>query len=84
MKIEVKKYMLSYEGKIYTTGDIIEVKDKSVARRLIAQSKGNLDFYRGQDFSKSVEETVESEEETVELPEIDPSAAIDNRKKGKK
>ena len=78
MKIEIKRYMLSHEGKIYKAGDIIDIKDTALVKRLVARSSGNIDFYHGNDFSDTAEDY-----ESVELPEIDPTDSVSVKKKGK-
>ena len=44
MKIKINRYMLSYEGKIYKAGDEVEIQDSNLAKKLVAQSKGNFEI----------------------------------------
>lgn len=83
MRIKVNRYMLSYNGKIYVEGDVVDVSDKQLAINLVEKSKGNLEYCRD-DIIRAANEAVESMDITGELPEIDPSDAIDNSKRGKK
>ena len=81
MKIEVKRYMLSHEGKIYQAGDIVDIADKKLAIILVANSNGNLELYRDNIVNAETEST-EIDETAGELPDVDLNAAIG--KKGKK
>ena len=77
MKIKINRYMLSYEGKIYKAGDEVEIQDSNLAKKLVAQSKGNFEILHSD----------HSEKETSEisgLPDVDPAEMIDNGKRGKK
>ena len=47
MKIIVKRFCLSYGGEIYKEGDVVEVADPQMAKRLVARSGGELEIYRG-------------------------------------
>ena len=81
MKIKINKYMLSYGGKIYQAGDVVDIADKKLAIILVANSNGNLELCRD-DVVKSATESVEIDETAEELPDIDLSESIG--KKGKK
>lgn len=47
MQIIVKRFCLSHNGKIYTAGDVVEIEDTKMARRLVARSGGALEIYHG-------------------------------------
>ena len=87
MKIEVKKYMLSHEGKIYKAGDIVDIEDKQLAKNLVKNSAGSLDFFRGHEYYNAIEtseEDINEIENSDTLPDVDLNAAIDTgKKKGK-
>ena len=74
MRIKINRYMLSYEGKIYKAGDEVEIQDSNLAKKIVAQSKGNFEILHS-DHSK-----IETSEISG-LPEVDPAEMIDNGKK---
>lgn len=49
MKILVKKFCLAHEGQIYKAGDVVEIADEALAKRLLARAHGDMEVYRGQE-----------------------------------
>ena len=47
MKIIVKRFCLSHGGQLYTAGDVVEIEEPKMAKRLVAQSGGDLEIYSG-------------------------------------
>lgn len=47
MKIIVKRFCLSHNGEIYKAGDVVEIADPQMAKRLVARSGGTLEIYNG-------------------------------------
>ena len=47
MKIIVKRFCLSHGGQLYTAGDVVEIEEPKMAKRLVAQSGGALEIYSG-------------------------------------
>lgn len=81
MLIRIKKYRLSHEGRIYRQGETVELAD-SVAKKLLTSD--NFEAVNTEP-SKTVKttsksKTVKSEpvevEESIELPDVDPTKAV--------
>ena len=51
MKIIVKRFCLSHNGEIYKAGDVVEIEDQKIAKRLVAHSGGDLEIYHGDDLA---------------------------------
>ena len=49
MKILVKKFCLAHEGQMYKAGDVVEIADEALAKRLLARAHGDMEVYRGQE-----------------------------------
>ena len=47
MQIIVKRFCLSHNGEIYKAGDVVEIEDLKTAKRLVANSGGDLEIYHG-------------------------------------
>lgn len=47
MKIIVKRFCLSHGGQLYTAGDVVEIEEPKMAKRLVARSGGDLEIYHG-------------------------------------
>ena len=80
MLIRVKKYRLSHEGRIYRQGETVEIAD-NVAKKLLTSDNFeavNAETSKAKTTSKS--KTVKAEpvevEESIELPDVDPSKAV--------
>lgn len=85
MKIKLKHCMLSHEGKVYEVGEILDIKDTALAKRLVSRSKGDIEFYHDTDyFNNAAGMENEGSEEIAGLPEVDPSVAIEGGKRVKK
>ncbi len=46
-KIIIKKGFVSQGGQLHKAGEVIEIKDQNTAKRMVARSGGDLDFYHG-------------------------------------
>ena len=64
MKIIVKRFCLSHNGGIYTAGDVVEIADPQMAKRLVARSGGDLEIYHGDDLADV--EDVSDEDANIE------------------
>lgn len=80
MLIRVKKYRLSHNGHIYRQGETVDLAD-SIAKKLLTSDDFeavNTESSKTKTASKS--KTVKSEpvevEETIELPDVDPTKAV--------
>ena len=51
MQIIVKRFCLSHGGEIYKAGDVAEIADPQMAKRLVAQSGGDLEIYHGDELA---------------------------------
>lgn len=49
VKILVKKFYLAHEGRLYKAGEVVEVADEALAKRLLARAHGDMEVYRGQE-----------------------------------
>lgn len=49
MKILVKKFCLAHEGQMYKAGDVVEIADEALAKRLLARAHGDMEVYREQE-----------------------------------
>ena len=48
-KIIIRKGFVSYGGRFYKAGEIVPMEDGNCARRMVARSGGDFDFYHGED-----------------------------------
>lgn len=88
MKILVKKFCLAHEGQIYKAGDVVEIADEALAKRLLARAHGDMEVYRGQEAldaddgeakqNATDEEPSMSDQDAggTELPALDPAAIV--------
>ena len=88
MKVKVNKFMLMHEGKLYKIGDVVDIADKNIAKRVVANSGGDFSF---SDETVVVEKAAENHpvednpkdnggEDTGGLPAADAAAAIQTGK----
>lgn len=99
MKVIVKRFCLSHDGRIYRAGEVADIADEKLARRLVAQSDGTMDFFASSPAPADDEldadqeprgEDVGEDEETselsdaVEIPAADPAAAVTSGKRSGK
>lgn len=86
MKILVKKFCLAHEGQMYKAGDVVEIADEALAKRLLARAHGDMEVYRGQealDQDGAAQNTTDEEPNMsdsdvggTELPALDPAAVV--------
>ena len=90
MQIIVKRFCLSHNGEIYKMGDVVEIEDPKMAKRLVAQSGGDLEIYSGDEIddvedgdnnagdggvSDDVSDS-DSEDGVGGIPAVDPATAV--------
>ena len=61
-KIIINKGFLSQGGRIYKAGEIVTIADNGYAKRIVARSDGDFDFYHG----GAVPAVDENEEQTTD------------------
>lgn len=49
--IKINKGFISYNGRLYKAGEIVPIADAEYARRIVAQSGSDFEFYHGEDIS---------------------------------
>ena len=88
MKILVKKFCLAHEGQIYKAGDVVEIADETLAKRLLARAHGDMEVYCGQevldaDDGEATQNATDEESNMsdpdaggTELPALDPAAVV--------
>ena len=90
-RIIIRKGFISHGGRLYKAGDVVAVADVACAKRMVAQSGGDFDFYHGEEVPAAGEAPTATAAgegsgteagEAGELPTID--AAADMQPKGKK
>lgn len=83
MKIQVNKFYLKHNGKLYKSGDVVDIADENTAKRLVSNSKGAYSLYQvlagSTDAPKPVEAAANTGETT--LPDADPAKAVAGKKK---
>ena len=47
-KIIINKGFISYGGRFYKAGEIVPIADNNYAKRIVARSGGDFDFYHGE------------------------------------
>ena len=47
-KIIINKGFISYGGRIYKAGEVVPIADSYYAKRIVARSGGDFDFYHGE------------------------------------
>lgn len=48
-KIIIRKGFISHGGRIYTKGEVVAIADAAYAKRMVARSGGDFDFYHGEE-----------------------------------
>lgn len=48
-KIIINKGFISHGGRLYKAGEIVTISDANAAKRIVARSGGDFDFYHGQE-----------------------------------
>ena len=48
-KIIIRKGFISYGGRFYKAGEVVPIADNNYAKRMVARSGGDFDFYHGED-----------------------------------
>jgi hypothetical protein len=90
-KIIIRKGFISHGGRLFMAGDVIDIADAAYAKRMVARSGGDFDFYHsGEIPARDEAPTIISADagsgaeagEAGELPAIDADA--DMQPKGKK
>ena len=73
MQIIVKRFCLSHNGEIYTAGDVVEIEDPKMAKRLVAQSGGDLEIYHGDE----IEDAEDTDNDDTDNDASDDDASDD-------
>lgn len=84
MKIQVNKFMLAHEGCVYKAGDVVDIADDTVAKKLVADSSGELSFAQDAPAAPAAiasEGKPAAEVDSAVLPVADPAAAVSSGKK---
>lgn len=61
-KIIIRKGFLSQGGKLHKAGEVVIIADANLAKRLVARSGGDLDFYHGPEIASAEEKETENPE----------------------
>ena len=64
-KIIIRKGFLSQGGKLHKAGDVVNIANATAAKRLVARSGGDFDFYHEPIISEEDTPTTEPEAEEV-------------------
>jgi len=81
VKIIVKKFRLLHAGQMYKAGDVVEIEDEKLAKRLVAHANGELDFYHGDTAGGNASESDSAPdgaemEDVAGIPAVDPNAGV--------
>lgn len=95
-RIIINRGFISQGGQLYKAGEIVEIADVAEAKRIVARSGGDFDFYQGESVvnAKTEEQPVEGEGDVSEsdtsaseaemaggeLPAIDAEADMQSKK----
>ena len=79
-KIIIKKGFVSQGGQLHKAGEVIEIKDQNTAKRMVARSGGDLDFYHGgnSNMEKPEEEPNDDMQDDTDAGGDDDDAASDS------
>ena len=74
MQIIVKRFCLSHNGEIYKAGDVVEIEDLKTAKRLVANSGGDLEIYHGDE----IEDADDTDNDDTDNDDTDNDASDDD------
>lgn len=75
-RIIVNKGFISQGGRLYKAGEIVDIADDAYAKRMVARSDGDFDFYHGDD--TPTEEEVQADAQEVAAEDVDDVSDSDN------
>ncbi len=80
-KIIIRKGFYSQNGKLYKAGDVVAIQNAASAKRLVARSGGDFDFYHEPIVSEAEEDAAAAEpegEETGAVSDSDTESGTDD------
>ena len=80
-KIIIRKGFYSQNGKLYKAGDVVAIQNAASAKRLVARSGGDFDFYHEPIVSETEEDAAAAEpegEETGAVSDSDTESGTDD------
>lgn len=78
MKIIVNRFCLSHGGEIYKEGDVVEIADPQMAKRLVARSGGDLAIYHSDEAEDMAEDAADMDGENTEADDDDSGDVSDS------
>lgn len=76
-RIIIRKGFISHGGRLCKAGEVLTIADDAYAKRMVARSDGDFDFYHGEDDTPT-EDEVQADAQEVAAENVDDVSDSDN------